>query len=496
MNVPNWKNRTLFHGDNLGFLRAMNSESVHLIATDPPFKKDKDFHATPDSLAKGASFQDRWSWDRDVHEEWVDQITDDFPKVMNVVNGSLASYGKDMGAFLCFMAVRLLEMHRVLGPAGSLYLHCDYTASHYLKELLDAIFGPKNFQNEIVWQRTTAHNDSKRYGANIDKILFYTKGKKWTWNVQYQPYTEEYLERFNRFDPDGRAWQDGDLTAYGLSGGGYKYEYKGKTALWRCPPETMKRLDLENRLHFTNKGGIRLKRYLDESEGRPSQSLWEDIGPLNSQAKERSGYPTQKPLELYERIIKSSSNENDIVLDPFAGCATTCIAAERLNRQWVGIDIWDKAEEVVLERMEYEGLVETSGLLNQDKPRQGLLFYEDLHFTSELPVRTDDGGFAAPPLKTIKKTRLEEPPGPRISRERMYEILLEKHGSQCEGCDRDFDDPRYLELDHNTPRSDGGINHISNRILLCGPCNRLKSNTFTLSGLRRENKKRGYMTNP
>ena len=492
MGNPNWENRTLFHGDNLRFLRAMNSESVHLIATDPPFKKDKDFHATPDSLASGASFQDRWSWERDVHEEWVDQITDDFPKVMNVVNGSLASYGKDMGAFLCFMAVRLLEMHRILRPGGSLYLHCDYTASHYLKELLDAIFGPKNFQNEIVWQRTTAHNDSKRYGANVDKILFYTKGKKWTWNVQYQPYTDEYIERFNRFDSDGRAWTDDNLTAYGLSGGGYEYEYKGKKALWRCPPETMERLDAENRLHFTSKGGIRLKRYLDESNGRPSQSLWEDIGPLNSQAGERTGYPTQKPLELYERIIKSSSNEDDIVLDPFAGCATTCIAAERLKRQWVGIDIWEKAKAVVLERMENEGLVASAESIEKDGPRQISLFYEDLYFTSELPLRTDDGGYAAPPLKTIKKIQVNEP-GPRMSRKRMYEILLSENGAMCAGCDREFNDPRYLELDHNTPRSSGGINQIANRGLRCGPCNKLKSNLYTLVWLRRENKRRGYM---
>lgn len=148
MSKPNWENRTLFHGDNLPFMRAMNSESVHLIATDPPFKKGRDFHATPNSLASGASFQDRWSWERDVHEEWVDQITDDFPKVMNVIRGSRDSYGDDMGAFLCFMAVRLLEMHRILRPDGSLYLHCDPTASHYLKELLDAVFGRENFNNQ------------------------------------------------------------------------------------------------------------------------------------------------------------------------------------------------------------------------------------------------------------------------------------------------------------------------------------------------------------
>ena len=163
MAAPNWKNRTLFHGDNLPFLRAMNSESVDLIATDPPFNKGRDFHATSDSLASGASFQDRWSWEQDVHEEWVDQITDDFPLVMNVIQGSRNSYGDDMGAFLCFMAVRLLEMKRVLKPTGSMYLHCDPTASHYLKELMDAVFGRRKFRSEIVWRRVNPTGREKAF---------------------------------------------------------------------------------------------------------------------------------------------------------------------------------------------------------------------------------------------------------------------------------------------------------------------------------------------
>ena len=172
MSKPNWKNRTLFHGDNLNFLRAMNSESVDLIATDPPFNKGRDFHATPDSLAKGASFQDRWTWENDVHQEWVDQITDDHPKVMNVIQGSRSSYGDDMGAFLCFMAVRLLAMRRVLKSTGSIYLHCDPTASHYLKELMDAVFGRKNFINEIVWCYTSGGVSKRHFGKKHDIILF------------------------------------------------------------------------------------------------------------------------------------------------------------------------------------------------------------------------------------------------------------------------------------------------------------------------------------
>ena len=154
MGTPNWSNRTLFHGDNLGFLRAMNSESVDLIATDPPFNKNKDFHATPDSLAAGAKFQDRWSWERDVHQDWADQITDDYPKLMEAIESARYAHSDGMGAFMCFMAVRLLEMRRVLKPTGSIYLHCDPTASHYLKAVMDAIFGRKQFRNEIVWDYT------------------------------------------------------------------------------------------------------------------------------------------------------------------------------------------------------------------------------------------------------------------------------------------------------------------------------------------------------
>ena len=187
---------------------------------------------------------------------------------------------------------------------------------------------------------------------------------------------------------------------------------------------------------------------------------------------------------LYKRIILASSNKGDMVIDPFAGCATTCIAAERLGRHWAGIDIWDKAHEVVIERLKQEGLA-------VDGDSAGKFAFGDIRFTREPPARTDDGNEAAPFLRP--KVTVFEPSGPKMSRAAMYRHLLGQHGPKCQGCDRVFDDPRYLDLDHNTPRSDGGINHISNRILLCGPCNRLKSNTLTLSGLQKENRKLGYM---
>ena len=493
---PNWQNRTLFHGDNLAFLRAMNSESVDLIATDPPFNKGRDFHATPDSLAAGARFQDRWSWERDVHQEWVDEIADDHPNVMTAISGARTSYGDDMGAFLCFMAVRLLAMHRVLKPTGSIYLHCDPTASHYLKAVMDAIFGCENFRSEIIWKRTGSHGGASRWGPIHDTILFAAKSRKQTWNRTFQPYSEDYLrshyshkDRRGRYQPvsltgtgtrtgeSGQPWRGVDPTAVG------RHWAVPSAALQAAFPDrdvdgltTQQRLDLLDEaglIHWPPKGRVpRQKRYAHENPGVPLQDIVTDINPAGG--GERKGYPTQKPLALYERMILASSNEGDVVCDPFAGCATKLVAAGKLGRQWVGMDIWEGAHRIVVERLR-----DTVGLLGE------------VTFTGEPPARTDDGETAAPFLRV--KQRVREPEGPRWTRAAMYEHLLEQHGAVCQGCDRTFDDPRYLELDHNTPRSDGGLNHISNRILLCGPCNRLKSNTFTLSGLRRENKKRGYM---
>jgi len=414
---PNWRNRTLFHGDNLPFLRALNSGTVDLIATDPPFNKGRDFHATPDSLAAGAMFQDRWSWEGDVHQEWVDQITDDHPRLMEAIESARYAHSGGMGAYMCFMAVRLLEMRRVLKPTGSIYLHCDPTASHYLKAVMDAVFGSKNFINEVLWLYKTGGMSKRWFGRKHDNILFYSKSKEYTFNPLKE---KSYLSH-----------------AYGFSNIQILQDDKG----------------------FYTLAGMR--------------DYW-DIPALRGNQPETVGYPTQKPLALYERMIRASSDEGDIVLDPFAGCATTLVAAEKLQRQWVGMDIWAGAHELVEKRLQ-----DTTGLFGK------------VAFTADAPARTDAGEAAAPFLRV--RERVKEPDGPRWSRAEMYEYLLTQHGLKCQGCDRTFDDSRYLELDHNTPRSDGGLNHISNRILLCGPCNRLKSNTFTLSGLRRENRKRGYM---
>ncbi len=344
--MSDWKNK-LYFGDNLDILPGhVPDESVDLIYLDPPFNSNATYNVLfketsgEGSAAQIHAFGDTWHWGEEAEYAYRDIVTNGPKSLADLLQAMHSFLGQnDMMAYLAMMAPRMVELHRVLKPTGSIYLHCDPTASHYLKLLMDAVFGPEHFRNEITWRRTTAHSDSSRYGANTDTILFYTRGEQWTWTPQYQDYEARYEARFRFKDPDGRAWADDNLTAKGLSGGGYTYEYRGVTSFWRVPLGTMQRLDEEGRLHFTKTGGIRRKRYLDEMKGRPAQALWDDIDPINSQAKERLGYPTQKPEALLERIIQASSNEGDVVLDPFCGCGTTVAVAERLKRRWIGIDI-------------------------------------------------------------------------------------------------------------------------------------------------------------
>ena len=328
--TANWRNRTLFHGDNLKFLRAMNSESVDLIATDPPFKKGRDFHATPNSLAKNAKFQDRWSWERDVHDPWVDQLTDDYPKLFAAIISSRLTHSDGMGAFMCFMAVRLIEMRRILKSTGTIYLHCDFTASHYLKIVMDAIFEHKNFLNEIIWQYDGPQRPSKRcFRTKHDTIFRYAKTKDY--------YSDpDFIAPFQQLKTDELS----DPQYKRLSDGRYYYT----TPRGDYTDTSIERLSIEDRIEYTKNGKVRIRHFLpvdnDGNFGRKKQlpDVWTDIISLgHAGGKERYGYPTQKPLALYERIINTSSSKGDIVLDPFAGCATTLIAAERLERQWVGI---------------------------------------------------------------------------------------------------------------------------------------------------------------
>jgi DNA modification methylase len=342
----------LHYGDNLDVLRAhVRDESVDLIYLDPPFNSNASYNilfAPPKALRTAAdaehaqirAFEDTWHWNDSAEEAFALVERSGNTRAFDLLNAMRGFLGEnDMMAYLAMMSIRLIELHRALKPTGSLYLHCDPTASHYLKLLLDGVFGVENYRNEITWKRTTAHSDGSRYGRNTDILFFYTRSATYTWHSQFVSYDQDYADRFRNIDSDGRRWMDDNLTAKGLSGGGYSYEYKGATSLWRMPIDTMRRLDAEGRLHFTRKGGIRLKRYLDEARGMPVQALWADIPAINSQAQERLGYPTQKPLTLLERVISASSNEGDLVLDPFCGCGTAIHAAQKLGRRWIGIDV-------------------------------------------------------------------------------------------------------------------------------------------------------------
>lgn len=307
-----WRNLLIF-GDNLQILKSLyfNQDplimdkvkgKVKLIYIDPPFSLKQEF--------KGKK-------------------------------GEKAYADKVKGAeFIEFLRRRLIILKELLAEDGSIFVHLDYRKIHYIKVVMDEVFGETNFINEITWKRTSAHNDAGKFGINTEYILFYAKNaENYIWHQQYAEYSEKHLKRYHRKDKDGRYWTDSPLTAKGLSGGGYTYTYKGVEGLWRCPESTMKEYDEKGLLYITKTGGIRIKKYLDELKGTPLQCLWDDIDPVNSQSKERVNYPTQKPEELIERIILSVTNPGDIVLDCFAGSGSTLVTAEKLNRKWIGCDI-------------------------------------------------------------------------------------------------------------------------------------------------------------
>lgn len=262
----------------------------------------------------------------------------------------------DKEKYLNWMYENLMAIKSVMSETASIYVHLDYHIGHYMKVLMDEIFGEDNFRNEIVWKRATAHSDAEFYGNNFDCIYFYTKSQEnYTFNTVYQPYDEAYIARFSKSDSDGRKWDSGNLTAKGLQGGGYDYEYKGYRSLWRMPLETMEKMDREGRIHITKTGGIRSKVYLDELPGMPAQSLWSDINAINSQAKEKEDYATQKPVALLERIIKASSNEGMLVADFFGGSGVTAAVANKLGRHFIHCDIGLNSIQTTRDRLKADG---------------------------------------------------------------------------------------------------------------------------------------------
>ena len=440
--TANFASGTVWTGDNLPVMRGMNDACVDLIYLDPPFNSNRTYEAPIGSKAAGASFKDAWTLDDiDVHEHG--ELADRNPAAYSVIEAARQAHGKGMQSYLIFMAVRLLEMKRILKETGSIYLHCDPTASHYLKLLMDGIFGAAQFRTQIAWQRSNAHSDAKQgrrqHGRIQDNILFYTAGGGWTWNPQFTPYSDRYIQSTYRHieESTGRRYRFDNLTGPGGSAkGNPQYEVMGVTRYWRYSETRMQELIDAGRVVQTAPGRVpAYKRYLDEMPGVSLQDIWTDIA---QPRKERTGYPTQKPLALLERIIAASSNEGDMILDPFCGCATALVSADRLQRQWAGIDLSALAVKLV-----YERITEDRG----DMPWGGPIAM------TEPPARTDLGDL----------------PNYRTHRHRLYG---EQEGV-CPGCETHFPF-RVMDVDHMLPRSKGGTDHPDNLQLLCSGCNRSK----------------------
>ncbi len=379
--TTNIKPKTVFTGDNLPIMRGINSESVDLIYLDPPFNSKTNYAAPIGSAAAGAEFKDTWTLS-DVDNAWLDLIETKYPALNRVIHAAMTNSDK---SYLIYMAVRLLEMHRILKDTGAIYLHCDTTMSHYLKLVMDAVFGKGNFRNEVIWHYYNVASTSRKFiGRKHDTIFFYAKSDatSFNWDSMREPYSSD------------SNW----VKASGSYGDA---------------------------------------RYSPNEKGKLMHDVWR-IPTINNMAKERTGYPTQKPLTLLAHIIKASSNEGDVVLDPFCGCATTCVAADRLQRDWIGIDISEKAAELVVERI---------------KTDQGL--FQEIIARTDIPKRTDLGDI------------------PRYNAPENKTQLYGEQSGDCNGCGTHFQ-KQHLEVDHIIAKEVGGTDHIKNLQLLCSNCNRIK----------------------
>ena len=390
--ATNIKPKTIFTGDNLPIMRGINSESVDLIYLDPPFNSKTNYAAPIGSKAAGAEFKDTWTLS-DVDNAWLDLIETKYPALNRVIHAAMTNSDK---SYLIYMAVRLLEMHRILKDTGSIYLHCDPTMSHYLKLVMDTIFGKQHFQNEIIWCYERGSRRKSQFGRKHDVIFFYSKTKNYVFDSDAVRIERRKTHMKVETDLEGRTWQ---VKKDAKSGKVYRYPTDVGVL---CP------------------------------------DWWIGIQQLNRNEKERLGYPTQKPLALLDRIIKASSNEGNVVFDPFCGCATTLVAADRLQREWIGIDISAKAAELVVERI---------------RDDQGL--FEDIMSRDDIPNRTDLGDI------------------PRYNAPENKTQLYGEQSGDCNGCGTHFQ-KQHLEVDHIIAKEVGGTDHIENLQLLCSNCNRIK----------------------
>lgn len=452
----NFPPNTLYIHDNLPVLRGMDGETVDLIYLDPPFNSKREYRAPIGTAAEGQSFDDTWRWDA-LDEHWLGEIDRRNEALSAVIHAARLTQGNGTGAYLAFMGIRLLELHRVLKPTGSIYLHCDDTANSYLRAEMDAVFGKGAHRNEIVWQRYGSHNDAKKFGRVSDRILYYA-GKNAVWNQQRIPLDEETIAKnYSKSDERGR-YTTSPLHARTLTGGGYRYKWRGIEDLWKFPKARLDELDADGRIHWPARGRVpRRKVYLSEVGGKPMPDVLTDI-PIVS-GKERTGWATQKPLALLQRIVKASSNEGDLVLDPFAGCATCCVAAAMEGRRWVGIDACEAASDIVRVRLSDA----KGGALAGD-------FYR-AKIRKHPPRRTDSNGDEPQPKSKAYRTQ------------ENIDYLYGKQRGYCNGCDEHYR-VKDLAVDHIVPQSKGGSHTLDNLQLLCAHCNSTKHDG-TMAELRK-----------
>ena len=446
------KNRSMFCRDNLEALRGFDSNTVDLIYLDPPFNSKRQYHAPIGSQAEGASFNDIFA-EADVKNEWLGVIADQYPAIRNLITTAGMVGHRSDKYYLAYMAIRLLEMQRVLSDTGSIYLHCDPTMSHWLKLLMDAIFGESHFRNEVVWKRREEKHNlaTKHMGRSHDILFYYAKTEQHQYQRAFLPYDEAYLKNFYKYqDKQGRYRI---LPATNEAGGNQVYTFKNVTRAWRFSAQNMQKMYDEDLLvQLTPGGPFNYKKYLESAKGVPLQDIWDDIPP--ERGKRYLGYPTQKPLKLLERIIAASSNPGDVVLDPFCGCATTCVAAERLKREWVGIDVSPKAAQLVQLRL--QEIVDHEAILLPELPT--------LVVRKDIPARTD----GRPALFTLDNKH----------------ALYGAQEGNCALCKQHFG-LRHLEIDHIVPKAYGGGDEPENTQLLCGHCNRVKGTRTNEQALAR-----------
>ena len=520
---------TVFICDNLPFLKSLDDESINLVCADPPFGKEQTFEGKlkdplteeerrieremmaswgvydadtaygkgvefPDQEGRTAKFADIWSFRTRVYEDWMDELKVVCPGAYWLIHATRHTHSDSIAAYIAFMVERMLEIKRILKPTGSVYLHCDHEANAYLRQMMDAVFGEANFRNEIAWERTTSRSHGRQFGRLHDTILFYSKSSDYTWNPTYVPLNEGGAEKYRYNDDDGKGVYRLDNVVSPSASSGYYYDL----GLGEKQPENGYRMPEERAREWIKAGTLVVKkgkvpmrkRYADESKGVMLGSVWRDIRVLNSQAIERTGYPTQKPQALAERIILSSTDPGDIVLDCFAGCAYVPVAAQLTGRRWIACDMSPRAWTIVRRQFHKHpqlGIV-SEGELPQDDAEPDVKLRPQLATANrvikvrgpnELPQRRTT---EAPRL--ITNARLAEPlyrQKPKESSDQIWEAFVLEWGTGCWYCGRPTGGHRQeLHLDHVAPnRRDGSNDDCWNRALACTVCNSNKSDKLT-----------------